>query len=139
MPPCIRITLLACIVIAPAWGASLQQTSAAVPGMAARLDDTDLAVAGEAAGALAGMGADAFPAIRELLASGSAQQRWGATVALYRSDADPAPFLPELTRHEGVWILNPGSPTERRRAPHRSLMTLNLDGGELRPRLIALV
>ena len=98
MPPCIRITLLACIVIAPAWGASFQQTSAAVPGMAARLDDTDLAVAGEAAGALAGMGADAFPAIRELLASGSAQQRWGATVALYRSDADPAPFLPELTR-----------------------------------------
>jgi hypothetical protein len=46
--------------------------------------------------------------------------------------------MPELARHGGVWILNPGSPTERRRAPHRSLITLELDGGELRPRLITL-
>jgi putative phosphoesterase len=46
--------------------------------------------------------------------------------------------LPELTRHGSVWILNPGSPTERRGAPHRSLMTLELEDGELRPRLIPL-
>jgi CubicO group peptidase (beta-lactamase class C family) len=61
------------------------------------LDDADLSVAGEAANALGQQGAAAFPAIREMLASGSAQQRWGATVALYRSTADPASFLPELT------------------------------------------
>jgi uncharacterized protein len=46
--------------------------------------------------------------------------------------------VPELVRHEGVWILNPGSPTERRRAPHRSLMVLEVDGGTLDPRLVAL-
>ncbi len=82
-----RLLVLACVVIAPAWG----ETDP-------RLDDADLAVAGEAAAALGQQGADAFPAIRELLATGSAQQRWGATVALYRSTADPALFLPELTR-----------------------------------------
>jgi len=65
---------------------------------AARLDDADLAVAGKAAQALAQSGAAAFPAIRELLATGSAQQRWAATVALYQSTADSEPFLPELTR-----------------------------------------
>jgi predicted phosphodiesterase len=37
-----------------------------------------------------------------------------------------------------VWILNPGSPTERRRAPDRSLIVLEIDGAALIPRLIAL-
>lgn len=46
--------------------------------------------------------------------------------------------LPELIRHDGVWILNPGSPTERRRAPDRSLIVLEIDGAALIPRLIAL-
>ncbi|HWN06325.1 MAG TPA: serine hydrolase domain-containing protein [Steroidobacteraceae bacterium] len=44
------------------------------------------------------MGAAAFPAIREVLATGSAQQRWAATVALFQSTADPESFLPELAR-----------------------------------------
>jgi CubicO group peptidase (beta-lactamase class C family) len=65
--------------------------------IAALLGDVDLAVAGKAATALAGMGAAAFPAIRRALSSGSPQQRWGATVALYRSKADPDVFLTELT------------------------------------------
>lgn len=72
--------------------------ASAEPQLAASLDDADLSVAGEAARSLSQSGASAFPAIRELLASGSAQQRWGATVALYQSTADPEPFLPELTR-----------------------------------------
>ena len=42
--------------------------------------------------------------------------------------------LPEVTRHEDVWIVNPGSPTERRRAPGHSLAVL-ADG---EPHLIAL-
>ena len=71
---------------------------ATAPTSVAQLDDADLAVAGQAAATLSRQGTAAFPAIRELLASGSAQQRWGATVALYRSTADPEPFLPELTR-----------------------------------------
>jgi uncharacterized protein len=46
--------------------------------------------------------------------------------------------MPEVVRHGGVWILNPGSPTERRRAPHRSLIVLEVDGAALTPRLVAL-
>jgi putative phosphoesterase len=42
--------------------------------------------------------------------------------------------LPEVTRHADVWIVNPGSPTERRRAPGHSLAVL-VDG---EPRLITL-
>lgn len=41
---------------------------------------------------------------------------------------------PELTRHGQTWIVNPGSPTERRRAPGHSLAVL-VDG---EPHLIAL-
>jgi putative phosphoesterase len=44
--------------------------------------------------------------------------------------------LPQARRHAGVWILNPGSPTERRRAPVRSLLVLNVEAGEIRPRLV---
>jgi putative phosphoesterase len=46
--------------------------------------------------------------------------------------------LPELARHGPTWILNPGSPTERRRAPFRSLLALDVDGRRLRPRLVEL-
>jgi len=42
--------------------------------------------------------------------------------------------LPEVTRHGDVWIVNPGSPTERRRAPGHSLAVI-VDG---EPHLIAL-
>jgi putative phosphoesterase len=41
--------------------------------------------------------------------------------------------------HAGVWILNPGSPTERRRSRARSLIELDVDEGRIRPRLIELV
>jgi uncharacterized protein len=39
--------------------------------------------------------------------------------------------VPQLEQHRGVWILNPGSPTERRRAPARSLLVLTVDSGRL--------
>jgi predicted phosphodiesterase len=32
--------------------------------------------------------------------------------------------MPEVSRVEGVWILNPGSPTERRRAPGHTMVVL---------------
>ena len=44
--------------------------------------------------------------------------------------------VPQVERHEGVWILNPGSPTERRRAPTRSMLELRLTGGKLVPKLV---
>jgi uncharacterized protein len=44
--------------------------------------------------------------------------------------------LPQLERHGGVWILNPGSPTERRRAPARTMLELRIAGGSLEPVLV---
>jgi CubicO group peptidase (beta-lactamase class C family) len=91
---------LAWLAAVPREGQADANDVAAAPAeaQAALLDDADLAVAGEAARALGEMGAAAFPAIGEILATGSTQQRWGATVALYRSTADPEPFLPQLAR-----------------------------------------
>jgi putative phosphoesterase len=46
--------------------------------------------------------------------------------------------MPQLVQHRGVWILNPGSPTERRRAPGHSMAVLEADGEEVRVSLHAL-
>jgi putative phosphoesterase len=46
--------------------------------------------------------------------------------------------LPQLERHRDVWILNPGSPTERRRAPQRSMLVVEIAGEDLEPRIVAL-
>jgi len=46
--------------------------------------------------------------------------------------------MPEVRRHGGIWILNPGSPTERRRAPNRSLLTLEIAAGTITPALLTL-
>jgi uncharacterized protein len=39
--------------------------------------------------------------------------------------------VPQLKQHRGVWILNPGSPTERRRARAHSLLVLRVEPGRL--------
>ena len=46
--------------------------------------------------------------------------------------------VPEVTREGGVWILNPGSPTERRRASGHAMLVLEVEAGEIRPELIDL-
>jgi uncharacterized protein len=46
--------------------------------------------------------------------------------------------VPEVGRAEETWILNPGSPTERRRAPERTMIVLTVEEGGLRPRLLEL-
>ena len=46
--------------------------------------------------------------------------------------------LPQVERLDGVWILNPGSPTERRRAPARTMLVLEVGGGEFVPQLVTL-
>jgi putative phosphoesterase len=46
--------------------------------------------------------------------------------------------VPQLERHRGVWIVNPGSPTERRRAPGHSMAVLETSGSTLRFRLLSL-
>jgi putative phosphoesterase len=44
--------------------------------------------------------------------------------------------VPQVERHRGVWILNPGSPTERRRAPRRSMLVLDVEEGAVEPRVL---
>jgi uncharacterized protein len=46
--------------------------------------------------------------------------------------------LPVVERHAGVWLLNPGSPTERRRSPFHSMLVLEIEAGEVRPELVRL-
>jgi putative phosphoesterase len=46
--------------------------------------------------------------------------------------------VPQVERHEGVWILNPGSPTERRSSPERTMLELVVTGRNLAPALISL-
>jgi len=41
-----------------------------------------------------------------------------------------------IERREGVWLLNPGSPTDRRRQPTFSFIRLEVRGAELRPELV---
>jgi putative phosphoesterase len=46
--------------------------------------------------------------------------------------------LPQVERLDGVWILNPGSPTERRKAPVRSMLELEVSAGAVVPALVDL-
>ncbi|MFL5955029.1 MAG: metallophosphoesterase family protein [Gaiellaceae bacterium] len=45
----------------------------------------------------------------------------------------------QVERHDGVWILNPGSPTERRSAPARTMLEISVTNGKLIPELVTLV
>jgi putative phosphoesterase len=46
--------------------------------------------------------------------------------------------IPQGERFDGVWILNPGSPTERRKAPWHSLLELRIEAGAIEPELVRL-
>jgi uncharacterized protein len=46
--------------------------------------------------------------------------------------------VPQVARVGGVWILNPGSPTVRRRSPTRAMLELEIAGGRIAPRLVEL-
>jgi uncharacterized protein len=57
-------------------------------------------------------------------------------------DADPVDVvlyghshIPHLERRGDVWLLNPGSPSDKRRQPRYSWATLEVAGGEILPRL----
>jgi putative phosphoesterase len=70
---------------------------------------------------------------------GPAAGREERLVAWFR-DCDAVVYghthVPQLERHRGVWILNPGSPTERRRAPRRSVLALVVEDDSLDPELV---
>jgi uncharacterized protein len=44
----------------------------------------------------------------------------------------------EVSRVADMWILNPGSPTERRGARVHSMLVLEIDSGEISPKLVTL-
>jgi uncharacterized protein len=44
--------------------------------------------------------------------------------------------LPQVARVGETWILNPGSPTERRHAPTHTMLVLEVAGGTIKPELI---
>jgi putative phosphoesterase len=46
--------------------------------------------------------------------------------------------VPQVERHGDVWILNPGSPTERRRAPVRAMLVVEVRNGTIQPKLVEL-
>jgi uncharacterized protein len=46
--------------------------------------------------------------------------------------------VPEVTRVGELWVLNPGSPTERRSAPVHSMLMLEVESGEIRPEFVPL-
>jgi predicted phosphodiesterase len=45
---------------------------------------------------------------------------------------------PDVSSQGGVWILNPGSPTERRRAPRHTMLVLEIAPAGIVPALIDL-
>lgn len=46
---------------------------------------------------------------------------------------------PMIERRDGVWLLNPGSPTDRRREPAFSFLRLEIEDSDLRPKLVTYV
>ena len=44
--------------------------------------------------------------------------------------------VPQVERAGGVWILNPGSPTERRRAPAHTMLELRVTGRDVEPEVL---
>ena len=46
--------------------------------------------------------------------------------------------VPQVERAGDVWLLNPGSPTERRRSPAHSMLVLRVEGGDIEPELVTL-
>ena len=45
---------------------------------------------------------------------------------------------PEISRVGGVWILNPGSPTERRRSRSHAMIAARVKAGQIEPELVRL-
>lgn len=60
------------------------------------------------------------------------------------ADADPPVHAvafghshqPMVERRDGTWLLNPGSPTDRRRQPYFSFMRFDVRGGVIQPELV---
>jgi uncharacterized protein len=64
-----------------------------------------------------------------------ARRRFAATDGRVDAIAFGHSHAPMIRRDDGLWLLNPGSPTDRRRAPNFSYLRLEIEDGVLRPML----
>jgi putative phosphoesterase len=46
--------------------------------------------------------------------------------------------VPQVERFQHLWVLNPGSPSERRSAPFHSMLMLSVEGEAIEPELVRL-
>ena len=46
--------------------------------------------------------------------------------------------VPQVAQRGATWVLNPGSPTERRRAPTHTMLLLDIEDARVRPQLVEL-
>jgi putative phosphoesterase len=85
----------------------------------------------EVAGVRIGMVHDAGPRLRR-----------EARLAARFEDCDAVVYghthVPQVERFQHLWILNPGSPTERRSAPSHAMILLTIQGGRILPELVTL-
>jgi uncharacterized protein len=123
--------------VASAVLAELQALGPPVHGVHGNMDETALQAllprqtVVEAAGVRIGMVHDAGPAARR--EERLRMQFPGCAAIVYGHT-----HMPQADRVEGVWILNPGSPTERRRAASHSMIVLEVEDGRLAPRVVPL-
>lgn len=65
-----------------------------------------------------------------------------ARLAAHFEDCDAVVYghthVPQVERFQHLWVLNPGSPTERRSAPVTAMLVLSVRGNRLTPELVTL-
>jgi uncharacterized protein len=65
-----------------------------------------------------------------------------ARLAVRFEDCDAVVYghthVPQVERFQHLWVLNPGSPTERRSAPVHSMLVLTVRRGRITPELVTL-
>lgn len=64
------------------------------------------------------------------------ERRLAAAFAHCRAVVYGHSHVPEVSRHGALWILNPGSPTERRRARARSMISAHASSRAFRAELV---
>ena len=85
----------------------------------------------EVAGLRIGMLHDAGPRLRR-------EARLAARVENCAAVVYGHTHVPQIERFQHLWVLNPGSPTERRSAPTHSMIVLTIQRSRITPELLTL-
>lgn len=115
----------------------LAKLGPALQGVAGNMDEPELKAAlpkqrvVEIAGVRIGMVHDPGP-----------RERREARLAARFEDCEAVVYghthVPQVERFQHLWILNPGSPTERRSAPTHSMLVLTIQAERITPELVTL-